>query len=81
MGRLFKQQTGLSISEFRNRLRIQQFMKLYGSGQRRTVLASALEAGFGSYTQFHRVFTEIAGRSPRAYQREVKENRYRTDPD
>jgi AraC-like DNA-binding protein len=76
LGRLFKQQMGLSVAEFRNRQRIQRFIDLYGTGQRKTVLRAALEAGFGSYTQFHRIFSNITGYSPREHQRRVRENPY-----
>lgn len=38
----------------------------YGRGRRTTALAAALEAGFGSYAQFHRVFREQTGRNPSA---------------
>ena len=41
-------------------------MTLYGNGRRTTALAAALDAGFGSYAQFYRVFREQAGRSPSA---------------
>ena len=41
-------------------------MLLYGGGRRTTALAAALEAGFGSYAQFYRVFREETGRSPSA---------------
>lgn len=37
-----------------------------GTGRRTTALAAALEAGFGSYAQFYRVFREQTGRSPSA---------------
>jgi AraC-like DNA-binding protein len=66
LSRIFKEQTGVSISRFRNQQRLQRFLVLYGSGRRTTALAAALEAGFGSYAQFHRVFRELAGRSPSA---------------
>jgi AraC-like DNA-binding protein len=66
LSRIFKQQTGVSISRFRNQQRLQRFLRLYGRGQRTTALAAALEAGFGSYAQFHRVFREQTGRSPSA---------------
>ena len=66
LSRIFKQQTGVSISRFRNQQRLQRFLLLYGRGQRTTALAAALEAGFGSYAQFHRVFREQTGRSPSA---------------
>ena len=66
LSRLFKAQTGVSISRFRNQQRLQRFQLLYGRGRRTTALAAALEAGFGSYAQFHRVFRELTGRSPSA---------------
>ena len=31
------------------------------------LLAAALEAGFGSYSQFHRIFTRVSGSRPRDY--------------
>lgn len=57
LSRLFKAQTGLTISRFRNQQRIQRFMLLYRDGRDTTALAAALEAGFGSYAQFYRVFS------------------------
>jgi AraC-like DNA-binding protein len=64
LSRIFTEQTGVSISRFRNQQRVRRFLHLYGSGRRTTALAAALEAGFGSYAQFHRVFREQTGRSP-----------------
>jgi AraC-like DNA-binding protein len=64
LSRLFKQQTGVAMVDFRNRQRIERFLQLYGTGQRLTMLDAALEAGFGSYPQFHRVFKRVMGRSP-----------------
>jgi AraC-like DNA-binding protein len=70
LSRLFRQQTGVSLVEFRNRLRVERFMQRYGGGQRVTMLTAALEAGFGSYAQFHRVFKRIAGISPADYRQQ-----------
>ncbi len=73
LSRLFKQQTGVSIVEFRNRQRIQSFLEQLdaaaGSGRRSTLLEHALAAGFGSYPQFHRVFRHVTGCSPAEYRR------------
>jgi AraC-like DNA-binding protein len=73
LSRLFKQHTGLSIVEFRNRQRIQRFLDRHehdrSSGQQGTLLKTALDAGFGSYPQFHRVFRRVTGVSPAEYQR------------
>ena len=66
LSRIFKAQTGVPISRFRNQQRLQRFLRIYGSGRRTTAMAAALEAGFGSYAQFHRVFREQTGRSPSA---------------
>jgi AraC-like DNA-binding protein len=70
LSRLFKQQTGIALVDFRNRQRVEKFLELYGAGQRVTMLEAALAAGFGSYPQFHRVFKRIAGHSPRNHQRQ-----------
>jgi AraC-like DNA-binding protein len=67
LSRLFKQQTGIALVEFRNRQRIERFLQFYGTGQRLTMLDAALEAGFGSYPQFHRVFKRVIGCSPGKY--------------
>lgn len=64
LSRLFKQQTGVALVDFRNRQRVEKFLALYGTGQRLTMLDAALAAGFGSYPQFHRVFKRVTGRSP-----------------
>lgn len=73
LSRLFKQQTGLSIVDFRNRQRMQRFLDQYDAqhkvGHAPTLLEAAFEAGFGSYPQFHRVFRQLAGCSPAVYQR------------
>jgi AraC-like DNA-binding protein len=66
LSRLFKAQTGASITRFRNQQRLERFLRVYGRGRRTTALAAALEAGFGSYAQFHRVFRDQTGRSPSA---------------
>jgi AraC-like DNA-binding protein len=66
LSRLFKAQTGVSITRFRNQQRLRRFVVIYGNGRRTTALAAALEAGFGSYAQFYRVFREETGRSPSA---------------
>jgi AraC-like DNA-binding protein len=66
LSRIFREQTGVSISGFRNQQRLQRFLRLYGTGRRTTALAAAHEAGFGSYAQFYRVFREQAGRMPSA---------------
>lgn len=67
LSRLFKEQTGFAMVDFRNRLRVQRYLEIYGTGQRMTMLDAALEAGFGSYPQFHRVFKSVLNCSPANY--------------
>jgi len=73
LSRLFKKQMGLSIVEFRNRQRMQRFFDRYKleheARRQSTLLDAALDAGFGSYPQFHRVFRQVVGCSPAEYQR------------
>ncbi|GGH08990.1 hypothetical protein GCM10011586_26790 [Silvibacterium dinghuense] len=67
LSRLFPQQTGTTIVEFRNRQRVQRFQQERERNPHRNLLDAALDAGFGSYAQFHRVFREMVGCSPKEY--------------
>jgi len=70
LSRLFEEQMGVSLTAFRNRQRIDRFLRLYGHGHRRTMLEAALDANFGSYAQFYRVFTAVMGCTPAQYRRD-----------
>lgn len=62
LGQLLTEQTGRGYVEWRNRTRLERFHQLYPeSGD---LLTAAFAAGFGSYTQFHRVFAEMIGSTP-----------------
>jgi AraC-like DNA-binding protein len=69
LSRLFKQQTGVSLATYRNRQRLDRFLACYDGRGTRTLLDAALEAGFGSYAQFHRVFKALTGRRPSQHRR------------
>lgn len=69
LSRLFKEQVGLTISQFRNKKRLERFLEIYGRGRRVGALEAALDAGFGSYAQFHRVFKRATGGSLEDYRR------------
>jgi AraC-like DNA-binding protein len=69
LARVFKAELGMSLVEYRNRLRLERFQVLLDAGGE-NLLAAALAAGFGSYAQFHRVFRALRGNTPRAYLRE-----------
>jgi AraC-like DNA-binding protein len=68
LARVFKSEMGMSLVEYRNRLRLDRFSVLLDRG-RTNLLEAALAAGFGSYAQFHRVFRALRNVTPREYLR------------
>lgn len=66
LARLFKTELGISMVDYRNQLRMERLLQ---NVERRSgsLLQAALDAGFGSYAQFHRVFRAMRGESPRDY--------------
>jgi len=68
LARVFKRDMGMSLVEYRNRLRLDRFWILVDGG-RPSLLEAALAAGFGSYAQFHRVFRAQRHVTPREYLR------------
>ncbi len=66
LARTFKQHARISIVEHRNEIRLARFLGRVDT-QAGNLLEAALEAGFGSYAQFHRVFRARFGQSPREY--------------
>ena len=71
LSRLFKRQTGVALVNYRQRVCLERFLNLYGSTDRINMLEAALDAGFGSYPQFHRVFKRYMNCGPAAYRRQV----------
>lgn len=65
VSRHFRQDIGLTLRTYRARLRLLRFIELVDRGQR--FLTAAEEAGFGSYSQCHRVFQETLGCTPRLF--------------
>ncbi len=71
LSHLFKAQTGLSLVEFQNNHCLKRFLELQeAEGQSITMLDAALQAGFGSYPQFYRVFKRLLGNNPAQYFRQ-----------
>ena len=66
--RVFKAEMGLSLVEYRNRLRLDRVDAMIGKGGT-TLLQAALASGFGSYAQFHRVFRGVRRMTPREFLR------------
>lgn len=66
LARAFKREMGISLVDYRNRKRLDHFFEiLQRMGSTSNLLDAALEAGFGSYAQFHRVYRKFIGATPR----------------
>jgi AraC-like DNA-binding protein len=66
LARSFKREMGVSLVDYRNRRRIDRFFEAISrAGGTVNLLDAALEAGFGSYAQFHRVYRKFLGTAPR----------------
>jgi AraC-like DNA-binding protein len=65
LSREFHADLGLTLVEYRARLRLMRFVRLADLGQ--SLGRAAFEADFGSYAQCHRVFQRTLGCSPREY--------------
>lgn len=74
LSRLFHEQLGESLTDYRNRQRLYRFRELLADPQDFSTTNAALAAGFGSYTQCFRVVREHTGLSPRALAREIRES-------
>ena len=68
LARVFKTLKGTSLVEYRNGLRLERFVALMDRGCT-NLLEAALDSGFGSYAQFHRVFRARLQATPREYLR------------
>ncbi len=68
VARLFKTEMGMSLVEYKNRLRLERFFTLVDESAD-NLLDAALSAGFGSYAQFHRVFVAHRGTTPSKFVR------------
>jgi AraC-like DNA-binding protein len=66
LSRRFVAELGSSFQDQRSRLRLTRFVT-EATRARTTWLDTALAAGFGSYSQFHRVFCRAAGSAPLDY--------------
>ena len=64
LARSFKAEAGMSLVEYRNRRLMDRFFVALERGNG-SLFSAALEAGFGSYAQFHRVYKRMFGTCPR----------------
>jgi methylphosphotriester-DNA--protein-cysteine methyltransferase len=66
LSRIFRRQIGVPLSRYRNSLRLACFWEHYRQSEPKTLTQAVYAAGFGSYAQFYKVFTQTYGRGPRA---------------
>lgn len=62
----FHHDMGVTLTDFRSRVRLLRFIEMVDSGNE-NMLRAALSAGFGSYSQCHRVFRRTLGCTPRTF--------------
>jgi AraC-like DNA-binding protein len=78
LSKLFMAQMGTSVTDYRNRICVEQFLQIYGDGSGPNLLDAALEAGFGSYAQFYRIFCKHMGYSPAEHRARARVEREMT---
>jgi AraC-like DNA-binding protein len=66
LSRMFHQQIGVPLSRYRNSLRLSRFWEHYRQPEKATLAEAVYAAGFGSYAQFYKVFTQTYGCGPRS---------------
>ena len=65
ISRHFHRDLGVTLSAYRQRLRVLRVIHAFDRGV--SLTSAALDAGFGSYSQCHRTFQNVFGRSPSAF--------------
>jgi AraC-like DNA-binding protein len=80
LARIFKSELGVSLVEYRNRLRLRSFFDRVEGGEA-SLDKAAHAAGFGSYAQFHRVYRQTFGGTPRDLVSRALPARWASAPD
>jgi len=65
--RQFRAELGMSLIEFRTERRLERADAILSQAKPPALLAAALAAGFGSYSQFYRAFVAARGTTPSRY--------------
>ncbi len=65
LSRTFHRQVGVPLHQYRNSLRLARFFEVYRGAGESTMAEAVYGAGFGSYAQFYKVFTQAYGCGPR----------------
>lgn len=66
VSRHFHRDVGMPLASYRNRVRMLRLIELVDDGER-NLMSAATAAGFGSYSQCHRVFHAQMGCAPRQF--------------
>lgn len=67
LSRLFNEQMGLSIVDYKNKLKLEQFIDCLKTHQDYSISEACYSVGFGSYSQFYKIFKQNFGISPKKY--------------
>ena len=65
LAREFKRELGTGFAQYRSRIRISSFLAFTRQGS--SLLSAGLAAGFGSYSQLYRTFSQVTDWKPRDY--------------
>jgi AraC-like DNA-binding protein len=67
LSRLFNEQIGLSIVDYKNKIKLEQFLVCLEQNPQYSISEACYQVGFGSYSQFYKIFQKNFGISPKAY--------------
>lgn len=67
LSRLFNEQLGVGIVDYKNQWKLKQFLECINEHEDYNLSEACYTAGFGSYSQFYKVFRESFGVSPKTY--------------
>lgn len=67
LSRLFNEQIGLSIVDYKNRLKLENLISYIQTNPEYSISEACYTVGFGSYSQFYKTFKQSYGISPKAY--------------
>ena len=67
LSRLFNKQMGVSIVDYKNKLKLDKFMDFVKNNPDFSISEACYSAGFGSYPQFYKIFRQSFGISPKTY--------------
>ena len=70
LSRKFKEETGLNLFEYINRIRIERACRLLKQ-TRKTVLEIAYQVGYNNISFFNRYFRKTLGMSPGEYRKSI----------